>query len=265
MKCQCVLIACLGLMGMIHLNASEAPATPPALEASVFQQKSQNGSITNNSDEIINIFLCKSPATAAHLLLANGWAGKSLTLLANTTRIAQTFFKEAAAINLGIGFFSDFATDVISLVITAIVAKAQFLCVFKGIKSTWNTQELRIKTNNPNLKSVFCIICASYPDMTTNFKRILFMGPLDVSTNYEYQTTKMINKDTGETYMECTPIEQPKSDIIKKLTELSPEDIAKELQKIMQERKERQLEAEKKLKQEAEKETIELQKVKEEF
>lgn len=252
MKYLSVLIACLSLMGMICLNASETPATPPVPEMLTIQPQPKNGSVTNKSDEIVNIFLFKSPTAAANILLANGWSQKSLTLLANTTKIAQEFVKEAAVVNLGIGFLSDFATDVISSVIAAIGTTAQFLCVSKGVKIVWNIKSLRAKTKNPNLESMFCVIFATQPDWTTNFKKILFMGPLDISTNYEYQLGKMTNKDTGEVYIEFTPIEQTKSGTIKKLTELSPEDIAKEVQSMIQARKERQEEAERKLLQEAE-------------
>jgi hypothetical protein len=200
----------------------------------------KNGSITNRSDEILNIFLCKSAAGAANVLLANGWTQKSLTLLANTTKVAQTFVQEAAVVNLGIGFLSDFATDVVSSIVAAVSTKAQFLCLTKGAAAEWNTGVLKKKIKNPDLRSVFCLIFATQPDWTTNFKKVMYMGPVDISTNYEYHLGKMVNKDTDEVVSEFTPLEQTKSGVIKKLTEMSAEEIAKDLQKILENRKERE-------------------------
>lgn len=200
----------------------------------------KNGSMTNKSDEIINIFLFKSPAGASNILLANGWTQKSLSLLANSTQVAQTFVKEASVVNLGIGFLSDFATDVLSSVMAAISTKGQFLCVTKGAKVRWNSQALRKKIKDPYLESVFCAIFATQPDWTTNFKKIMYMGPIDISTNYEFYAGKMVNTDSDEIVSEFAPIEQIKSGAVKKLTDKSPEEVAKELQGILLARKERE-------------------------
>lgn len=236
-----ILIASLAICGITSMHASET---------STIQLK--KGSITNKSNELINIFLFKTHAAAANILLAHGWSQRSLTLLANTTKIAQNFVQEAAIVNLGIGFLSDFATDVIASIVAAVGTKGQFLCVSKSTTIWWNKEELKTKTKDPNLESIFCIIFATQPDWTTNFKRILFMGDLDISTNYEFHLGKIINRDTGQVENEFAPIEQTISGTVKKLTDISAEDVATQLKKILKERQERQEEAARKARQEAE-------------
>lgn len=237
-----ILYACLAILGITSLNASEGTIQP------------KTGSITNKSDEkLIDIFFYKSPAGAANILRAHGWSQKSLTLLANTTTIAQSFVPEAATINLGIGFLSDFVTDAISAIVAAITTTREFPYVAKGATIRWESQALKTKAQNPYLESMSCIIFAYQPDLTTNFNRILFLGPIDISTNYEFYLGKMVNKDTGEISSEFAPIEKTKSETLKKLTATSPEEVSAQLKKIVKEHQEWQAEKTKKAQQEAEK------------